>query len=69
VTSVLWSCVTEVFLAVSLIRQSKSVHNRNLWDLKLGGDGRNTSKERARKANPCPSLETILHGIANEGSD
>jgi hypothetical protein len=37
--------------------------------LKLGGDGRNTSTERARKVNSCPSLETILHGIANEGSD
>jgi hypothetical protein len=37
--------------------------------LKLGDDGRNTSRKRARKVNSCPSLETILHGIANEGSD
>ena len=37
--------------------------------LKLGGDGRNTSRERERKADSRPSLETILHGIANEGSD
>ena len=37
--------------------------------LKLDGDGRNTSRERARKVNSCPSLETILHGIANEKSD
>ena len=39
------------------------------FGFKLGGDGRNTSRERARKVNSCPSLETILHGIANEGSD
>ncbi len=37
--------------------------------LKLGDDARNTSRERAGKVNSCPSLETILHGIANEGSD
>lgn len=39
------------------------------FGFKLCGDGRNTSRERARKVNSCPSLETILHGIVNEGSD
>jgi hypothetical protein len=37
--------------------------------LKLGGDGWNTSRERARKVNSCPSLGTILNRIANEESD
>jgi hypothetical protein len=39
------------------------------FGFKLGDDGRNTSRERARNVISCPSLETILHGIANEGSD
>jgi hypothetical protein len=37
--------------------------------LELGGDGWNTSRERARKVNSCPSPKTIFHAIASGKSD